>query len=455
MKNTDKNSRHISLFVTGTLFFIAVLFVCLLPAKQTKADTWYGTFEEQLSRFPESYWDGIIKIHNEYPNYIFSADYIYASFDDIVYQQTLDHRKVVNLDYDALSWRSLGPACYNRYTGVWNKYCGNWTDAGVDVIEYYLDPRNFLNTKNMFIFAQQTYTGNESRSGVEAIAGNSFLSGWYTDSSGTYSYIDTIMEASRVSGVSPYVIAATIRSEQPARGNSPLIDGSYGFYNFFNFGASGSDVVGNGIAYARKQGWDTVYKSILGGAQGYYNGYLQYGQDTYFYKDFNVITGNYNHQYAQGVYDQIGNASFLRNAIGGDHYASLVLRIPVYMMMPETAVPYPPETNSYNARYNADGSLKPRSGGLVYMPENGSGAYSQPEAPQEVVNEPKSNDYMPGDANGDWQITALDYITVKNHIMGIRVITDPTRLMAADANADGAVSALDYICIKNTIMKGW
>ncbi|MBR6913977.1 MAG: hypothetical protein IKN34_09295, partial [Treponema sp.] len=158
-------------------------------------------------------------------------------------------------------------------------------------------------------------------------------------------------------------------------GDSPLIDGSRGYYNFFNFGAAGGDVVGNGIAFAKSQGWDNVYKSIVGGAKLYYRDYLQYGQDTYYYKDFNVVNGNYDHQYAQGVYSPISSAVFLKNALSQDTSASLHLRIPVFREMPVQACPYPPKTDYYNPRY-LPGVTKTgwvyKDGGWYYIKNNGT-----------------------------------------------------------------------------------
>ncbi|MBR2754302.1 MAG: SH3 domain-containing protein [Lachnospiraceae bacterium] len=437
-----------------------------------------SSFEEQLSAFPESYQKLIRDIHASYPNYIFEADYVNISYDDAVYLESIGHKKLVNMYSDGISWRSLDSGCYNRSSGTWDTYSGDWTDAGIDVIEYYMDPRNFLNTRNMFIFAQQTYSGAETRSGVETIAAGSFLAGNYTDSTGTHSYIDTIMEAAKESNVSPYVIAATIRAEQPTWGQSPLIDGSHGYYNFFNFGASGSDVVGNGIYFAKTQGWDTVYKSILGGAKGYYNGYLKAGQDTYFYKDYNLPNLDFNHQYAQSVYDQIGNAAFLRNAIGSDYNAVLTLRIPVYTEMPLVPQGYPEENGSLNKRYAQDGSVLPRGTQTIAMVPNNTMVTTPPvndvaddpkkvtEQPATPVEEPttapvqeepttapvQTATYSAGDANGDGKISAMDYVAVKNHIMGTKTITDNAKLKAADANGDGKISALDYVRIKNMIL---
>lgn len=59
-----------------------------------------------------------------------------------------------------------------------------------------------------------------------------------------------------------------------------------------------------------------------------------------------------------------------------------------------------------------------------------------------------------GDANMDGKITPLDYIKIKNHILGNKVISDEINLIGADANDDGDITPLDYIRIKNRIMKG-
>ena len=53
-----------------------------------------------------------------------------------------------------------------------------------------------------------------------------------------YSYVDTFMEAGQIAGVSPYFLASRVRQE--VGGGSSAVDGSYGYYNFFNIGAYAS-----------------------------------------------------------------------------------------------------------------------------------------------------------------------------------------------------------------------
>lgn len=59
-----------------------------------------------------------------------------------------------------------------------------------------------------------------------------------------------------------------------------------------------------------------------------------------------------------------------------------------------------------------------------------------------------------GDVNGDSKISALDYVKIKNHIMGDKKIDGEIYKTSADVNEDGKISALDYVRIKNYIMNG-
>ncbi|MFI3325728.1 MAG: dockerin type I domain-containing protein [Clostridia bacterium] len=67
----------------------------------------------------------------------------------------------------------------------------------------------------------------------------------------------------------------------------------------------------------------------------------------------------------------------------------------------------------------------------------------------DIENEEPS--YMLGDPSGDGAISAIDYMMIKNHIMGTSILAD-TNFLAADVNKDEAISAIDYMMIKNHIM---
>ena len=153
-------------------------------------------------------------------------------------------------------------------------------------------------------------SGSQSGSGPVSGASPSGTSPSGTSPSGEASpYIDIIMNAASQSGVSPYVLAAMILQEQGNNGTSPLISGNYsgyeGYYNFFNVEAyqSGSmPAIEMGLRYASQSGsygrpWNTVEKSIRGGAQNYGDNYVKAGQNTFYLKKFNVQGSNpYKHQ---------------------------------------------------------------------------------------------------------------------------------------------------------------
>lgn len=58
---------------------------------------------------------------------------------------------------------------------------------------------------------------------------------------------------------------------------------------------------------------------------------------------------------------------------------------------------------------------------------------------------------MLGDANGDGKVTAIDYMKIKNNIMGTSALAK-TNKIAADVNRDDKITAIDYMKIKNYIM---
>lgn len=56
-----------------------------------------------------------------------------------------------------------------------------------------------------------------------------------------------------------------------------------------------------------------------------------------------------------------------------------------------------------------------------------------------------------GDANGDGKISAVDYVRIKNSIMGTATLNGVYK-EASDVNKDGKISAVDYVSVKNSIM---
>lgn len=184
--------------------------------------------------------------------------------------------------------------------------------------------------------------------------------------SGSKLYVDIIMDAAAQSGVSPYVLVAMILQEQGTNGGSPLISGNYsgypGYYNFFNVEAyqSGSmSAIQTGLRYASQSGsygrpWNTVEKSIIGGAQNYGDNYVKAGQNTFYLKKFNVQGSNlYKHQYMTNIQGAASEAERLSKAYGSVKDSALEFQIPVYNNMPETACAAPVGDGSPNNKLSS------------------------------------------------------------------------------------------------------
>ena len=174
-------------------------------------------------------------------------------------------------------------------------------------------------------------------------------------------YVDIIMKAAAQTGVNPYVLGAMILQEQ-GTGKSGSISGKTagyeGYYNFFNVGAfaSGSmSAITRGLWYASQSGsygrpWNSIEKSIIGGATYYSENFLKNGQDTFYLKKFNVQGSNlYKHQYMTNVEGAAGEGAKLARAYtDAMKKQALVFKIPVFNNMPETAYAKPTVNGSPN-----------------------------------------------------------------------------------------------------------
>lgn len=185
--------------------------------------------------------------------------------------------------------------------------------------------------------------------------------------SGSSSYVDIIMNAAAQSGVSPYILATMIIQEQGSQGTgrsiSGTVSGYQGYYNFFNIEAYQSGSMGaveRGLWWASQSGnyerpWNSVEKSILGGAVYYGNNYVKRGQDTLYLKKFNVQGDNlYKHQYMTNVLAAAAEGLTLAK-ISALKTTALEFSIPVYKNMPSTACAKPTTDGSPNNKLSGLG----------------------------------------------------------------------------------------------------
>ena len=185
--------------------------------------------------------------------------------------------------------------------------------------------------------------------------------------SGSQSYVDIIMSAAAQSGVNPYILASMILQEQGSQGTgrsiSGTVNGYQGYYNFFNIEAYQSGSMGaveRGLWWASQSGsygrpWNSVERSIVGGATYYGDNYVKKGQDTLYLKKFNVQGSNlYKHQYMTNVLAAAAEGLTL-SKIAALKTTALEFSIPVYKNMPDTVCIKPTLDGSPNNKLSGLG----------------------------------------------------------------------------------------------------
>jgi len=324
--------------------------------------------------FPDSYIPYLVELHKSHPNWQFR-----------VLDTKVDFSKIVNLEYDGYSkgwsliedtgsyydgYKSTDSWSYNYLTNVFStNFTGGgsrWYAANKDTIAYYLDPRNFLNSKQIFMFESLSYNSDfHTISGVQAMLKGTFMSSGYADTENKKTYADAFIAAALKYDVSPYVLVSRVIQEVGSNGStivSGKVSGYEGYYNFYNIGAYGDsskETIANGLKYARDKGWNNPYKAIVGGASFLSDGYISQGQDTLYLQKWDVIGPKYvNHQYMQNIQAPSTESVVTYNGYNkiGLVDSNFVFTIPVFDNMPaETKLPNKGNPNNYLSKLSVNG----------------------------------------------------------------------------------------------------
>lgn len=358
--NGDKWYHVIS--PAGTEGFVSAKYIEVNNNAEYQHD---GDFEAYLTSqgFPESYKPYLRQLHAQYPQWIFKAADTGLDWESVLAAESKTGTSLVASSSPA-SWKSMAEGAYDFTTGKYIEYdSGGWVCASKEIVAYYLDPRNFINPIGAFQFLTHSYDETtQTKEGLQKVIKNSFMSGSFPES-GYDTYADVLVEAGKISGVNPYVLASMILVEQGSSGAGGCISGTVsgyeGYYNFFNIGAykSGSmSAVTRGVWYASQSGsygrpWDSRYKSIVGGARFYGAQYVQQNKNTLYFKKFNVINGLSSvgtGQYMTNIQGAESEAASLRNGYTDSLSDPITLIIPVYKNMPSEACEIPGDGNNNN-----------------------------------------------------------------------------------------------------------
>lgn len=283
-----------------------------------------------VNMFPASYRSKLKKLKDKHPNWVFVPMNVNRKWVDCVSEQIGDY-----------SWiASSQPALYRG-----ERINSSWYYASRAGIEYYMDPRNFLTEDNIFQFEQNTYNPSyHTQSALQSFLENTFMKGKVPKDPQGRTYAQVIFQSGQSRGLSPFNLAARVIQEQGKDGNSPMISGTYsgyeGYYNHYNISASGNtdaQVFKNGLSYAKSKGWNTITKSLEGGAEFIGNGYILQGQDTLYLQKFDIEHGNsYIHQYMQNIMAPYTEGRSMKSMYvsAGSLNSAFVFKIPVFLKMP-------------------------------------------------------------------------------------------------------------------------
>lgn len=309
-----------------------------------------GFRKSTLSQFPESYGDGLWLLHCLHPDYRFEAYKTGLDFEEVLNNEDKGSRSLISSTYNP-TWVKPGSPVYDG---------SSWRAAKREVVQYFLDPRNFLTPTGVFQFEKLSFDDSvHTLEGISSMTKNSFLNETDPD------YAAILLKAGKQANVSPYFLTSRIIQEMGRNGESKLAHGTLsgyeGYYNFYNIGSTPDPNVAdgaliNGAKYAKYGSkpeektitpdeeelllpWTTPEKAICGGALWIARSYIEKGQDTLYFQKFDILDnedGLYEHQYAQNIAMASNEGVRYYSAYASQDMldSSFVFIIPVYEQMP-------------------------------------------------------------------------------------------------------------------------
>lgn len=495
------HKRNLCILILFVMIYSMFGFIPQLMNKTYAATYTYKNSSNDLpSNFDTTYpgyktlLQSLVKAH---PNWTFK-----------LYETGQDWETVINSEYQGHggSPKNVVPKSYSdawvcSICGRKEQDTGAWVCASRGAIEHTMDPRNSLNDANIFQYLLLSNDKNITKAQVKTMASKiSYLN--------TDEIVTAIYDAAQELNINPFYIIGKILQEQGSNGSVMCAGNGYdvdndgkkeyvGYYNLFNVKASGdskNEVIKNGLAYAKEQGWNTPKKSIIGGI-GLIKSYINRGQDTLYYQKFNVTYSPYYvNQYAQNLFDSQSIASTLKgeykdaNLLDG----SFTFEIPLYKNMPSSAVKSPTVTSvsGEQAYVNANGGLALHSsaeGPTITYVNEGTQIVITKRATEKSSNgyymdqvyTPVGTGYMAREAKDGsktYLVVIKQYQIKDSNIIvapdaTIATITGGTNtssvfgtgakitlegktynlVMLGDVNGDGKISPADYVKVKNKI----
>lgn len=393
--------RQIEIAVFAAL---AIAASCRIAWSVYRSHTIEGFRRELVAKgFPEGYARPLSELQFGHREWVFEpvgvAD---LTWDRIVEKElTPSWNLVVYADWAPNEWKALKEKNYTPYYAKDAKAydSGAWYQASRETIEYFMDPRNWLNEREIFMFETLQFDArSQTPEAVERTLSKTFMAkAKCGGAKGTFA--ELLMDVGRKLGVSPVFLAGRLASEQGF--GSPQSFGTLGdclvglstnrsgkvgdadvwgkrftrdgeatkkvlakgaaayngYYNFFNFRAYGLGLFE--IKYnawveatadetrARYLGpWDSQARAIEGGAMKIKERYIDTHRHTRYFQKFSVLPAAKDFrwkQYMQNIAAPLVEARNTSKAYAAADTLDAPYRflIPVYIAMPKRACPDP------------------------------------------------------------------------------------------------------------------
>lgn len=337
LKKVKINSKRLVSIILILIMVFSFLSM-ILNNKKVQADSYRYTY------------DGNNLDTNKYPGYKEKLDAIkkvHPNWNITIMETGLDWNQVIVAEksftsssspYSLIQGKSGAWVCTE--CGMKGYDNGSWYHASEAAIKYYIDPRNWLEPESSSILQFVQISGNVDVKDEEIY---NAIKGTFLDRDGKgMENAAAINKASKENGANQFYVVARILQEQGTNGGGTwrMKDGDAYYYNLFNIGATGSgssNIIANALATAKRNGWDSIEKSISGGIKTLFSDYINQKQDTIYLNKFDVETykGLY-HQYMQNIEAPKSESALFYSKIKdtGILNQPLTLVIPVFNNMP-------------------------------------------------------------------------------------------------------------------------
>ena len=283
-----------TIILCGILLAVAVIVIWSL-ALAAKAKKLTELRKFYVGRgFPASYAAALAELKYEHPRWVFQPQpVIDLPWDAIVEREcSPGWNLVVYSKWAPNEWGRFGTTNYTPYYAANAKAydSGAWYQASRETIAYFMDPRNFLNEADVFMFESigvgkvslcngrdarcpSSATDKMSVAPVENTLAGTFMAHAKYDG-GKRSFAELLLDVGRRHGVNPIFLAGRLASEQGA--GSVQANGTIGDYLVALY-TNKSDKVGEAVVWGKnytRTGART--KEVIKKGAAAYNGYYNF-----------------------------------------------------------------------------------------------------------------------------------------------------------------------------------